>query len=467
MHGVDRGYRVAAICRKLRPMPTRRSFMKDAAFFGAASLTAGTPGFAAASAGWAPAPPPLGIDGLPPLDTPSGTPQAVARDEAFWSRVAARYRITDGVTNMEAGYFGLMSLPVLEAFKRNIDRANRDSSIFARREYPAVLQSVRERVAAFVGARPTELTFSRNATEALQALIGQYNKVGPGDTIMYADLDYNAMQWAMNELAARRGATLAKLDIPEPASHDAILSAYRKALEANPHTKLLLLTHCNNKTGLLLPVKDIVALARPRGIDVVVDAAHSFGQVPLTMADLGADFVGLNLHKWVGAPIGAGAMYIREGKLASIDRAHGDESAPITSIDSRLHTGTTNFATVMTVPDALEFQASIGVENKSARLRYLRDRWVGAVRGVKGVSILTPDDPGLVGAITGFRLHGRGDRGANQGLAKTLLDEFGIFTFYRTGLAKGDCVRVTPALYNSAADADKLAAAITKIAARG
>ena len=86
---------------------------------------------------------------------------------------------------------------------------------------------------------------------------------------------------------------------------------------------------------------------------------------------------------------------------------------------------------------------------------------------MKGVDVLTPDTPGLVGAITGFRLHGRGDRASNQALAKTLLDEFGIFTFYRTGLAKGDCVRVTPALYNSAADADKLAAAITTIAARG
>ena len=423
--------------------------MKDAALLGAASLA-------------------VGSRALPALETPAGAaPQDVARDEAFWARVAARYRVTDGLTNMEAGYFGLMALPVLEAFHRNIDRANRDSSFFARREYPAILTSVRAKVAAFVGAKPTELTFSRNATEALQALIGQYNRVGQGDTIMYADLDYNAMQWSMNELAQRRGATLAKLDIPEPANHDAILAAYRKALDANPRTKLLLLTHCNNKTGLLLPVKDIVAIARPRGVDVVVDAAHSFGQVPLSMAALDADFVGLNLHKWIGAPIGAGAMYIREDKLSSIDRAHGDESAPLTSIDSRLHTGTTNFATVMTIPDALDFQASIGLENKSARLRYLRDRWVSRVRGVKGVDVLTPDTPGLVGAITGFRLHGRGDRANNQALAKTLLDEFGIFTFYRTGLAKGDCVRVTPALYNSAADADKLAAAITTIAARG
>ena len=433
-------------------MPSRRRFLKDASLLGAASA-AWVPGFTSQ----APA----------RLEVPSAAPKDLARDEAFWSRVAAQYRVSTDVINLEGGYFGMMAIPVIEAFHRNADRANSASSYFARREFPALYQSTRHKVAAFVGAKPTELTLSRNATEALQALIGQYNKVGPGDTVLYADLDYNAMQWAMNGLAERRGATVARLNIPEPATHDAIIQAYRTALDANPKTKLLLLTHCNNKTGLLLPVKDIVALARPRGIDVVVDAAHSFGQVPLTMAALDAEFVGLNLHKWVGAPIGAGAMYIRADKLSSIDRAHADESAPATSIDSRLHTGTVNMATVMTVPDALDFQASIGVENKAARLRYLRDRWVSAVRGVKGVDILTPDDPGMVGAITGFRLHGRGDAASNRALTATLHDEFGLFTFARTGIAKGDCVRVTPALYNRVSDLDKLAAALTKIAARG
>jgi selenocysteine lyase/cysteine desulfurase len=433
-------------------MPNRRAFLKHAALAsGAAAIFPGA----------------VRAEASAPLDAPHVTPQVLAGDEAFWARVAQRYQVTDAVTNMEAGYFGLMAQPVLDAFHRHIDRANRDNSYFARREYPAIAQSARERVAAFVAARPTEIAFSRNATEALQALISQYKHVNAGDTVMYADLDYNAMQWAMNELAARRGATVATLDIPEPATRANVIDAYRHALDAHPKTRLLLLTHCNNKTGLLLPVKDIVALARPRGIDVVVDAAHSFGQVPLTMADLDADFVGMNLHKWIGAPIGVGAMYIRADKLDAIDRCHGDESAPLSSIDCRIHTGTANFATIMTVPDALDFQASIGLENKAARVRYLRDRWVSAVRRVPGIDVLTPDDPDLVGAITGFRLHGRGDRDSNQAVARTLLDEFRIFTVYRTGLAKGDCVRVTPTLYNSAADADALAAALTRLAARG
>jgi len=439
-------------------MPSRRAFLRDAALAGAASMAMPSTALAGAIT-------PLVRGAWEPLQPPAGSPQEVANNEAYWRQVADRYRVTDNVTNMEAGYFGLMAGSVLEAYHRNIDRANRDSSIFARREFPALSQQVRTQVAAFLGATPGEITFSRNATEALQALIGQYNGVKAGDTIIYADLDYNAMQYSMNALAARTGATLVTFDIPEPATRAAVLGAYRRVLDANPRTKVLLVTHCNNKTGLLLPVKEIVALARPRGIDVIVDAAHSFGQVPLTMADLDADYVGLNLHKWVGAPVGVGVMYIRQGRLGAIDRAHGDPGS-LQSIDSRLHTGTTNFAAILTIPDALAFQASIGITYKAARLRYLRDRWVHAARGIPGVEVLTPDEPGMVGAISAFRLHGRGTRDANVAITRALLDEFRIFTHWRTGLAKGDCVRVTPTLYNNAGDADRLVSAIRVLAGR-
>ena len=445
-------------------MPTRRDFVRDAALLSGASLVVGRQAAAAvppATSTLAPQP------DVARLDPPPGSAADLADDEAYWSKVADRFRVTDRITNLEAGYFGMMAQPVLEAYHRHIDRVNRESSLFARREYPAMAETARVRVATFVGAKPTEIALSRGATESLQGLIGQYNRVKAGDTVLYADLDYNAMQWSMNALAARCGATVAKLEMPEPATRENVIAAYARALDANPRTRLLLLTSCNNKTGLMLPMREVVALAHARGVDVVVDAAHSFGQVPLTMADWDADFVGLNLHKWIGAPVGAGAIYIKEGRLDAIDRAHGDESAPITSIDSRIHTGTTHFATVMTIPDALDFQDTIGVERKSARLRYLRDRWVAAVRPTAGVDVLTPDEPGMVGAITSFRVHARTTREANVALSKALADEFGLFTFWRTGLAKGDCVRVTVALYNSAKDVDKLASAINVIAARG
>lgn len=389
----------------------------------------------------------------------------IARVEDYWREVARQYVVTDEVTNLEAGYFGMMATPVREAYHRHIDRVNRESSLFARTAFPALAEAARQRVAGALGVAPGEVAFSRNATEALQALIGQYNRLRPGETVLYADLDYPAMQWAMDALAARVGAAVATLTIPEPASHDAILDAYERALDANPGTRLLLLTHTNNKTGLVHPVREITALARSRGADVIVDAAHSWGHVPLDLPGLGADYVGLNLHKWIGAPVGVGAMVIREAGLDGIDRAHGDRG-PLDRIDSRLHTGTLNFAAILTVPDALDVQDAIGMERKAARLRYLRDRWVTEARQIPGVDVLTPDDPDLVGGITSFRLHGRGDGDSNRALAQTLLDEFSLFTVARSGVAAGDCVRVTPSLYNAPADLDALVAALREVAGR-
>jgi isopenicillin-N epimerase len=406
-------------------------------------------------------------DPLPPLDRPSGPPERVARDEAYWRRVAAYYRVSTDFTNLEAGYWGVMAAPVLAAYHRHTDRVNRDNSHYARRGYDADLDAARRRLATFLGAAPEEIAFTRGASEALQRLIAQYNRLRPGDAVMYADLDYNAMQFAMNWLEERRGVRVVRLTIPEPASHDGVLQTYADGLRDHPNVRLLLLTHLNNKTGLIIPVKEIVAMARARGADSIVDAAHSFGQTDLALADLGADFVGLNVHKWLGAPIGVGAMYIRSGRLADIDRMLADESAPADSINSRVHTGTANFAAYLAVPQALDFHDAVGPAYKAARLRLLRDQWVAGVRDTSGVDVLTPNEPDMVAAITSFRLHGRGTRDANQAIVRELLERHNIFTVWRTGVARGDCVRVTPALYNTPADADRLATALTAIATRG
>lgn len=439
-------------------MTTRREFLRRAGVLSAAPLV--LPGCAPSAPDEAS---PTGSPArLPP--PPSGTPAEVARDEAWWARVAAHYAVTDEVTNLEAGYFGMMAAPVLAAYHDHIDRVNRASSYYARQEYGSAVGAARTRVATALGVDPGEVAFSRNATEALQTLILQYRGVGAGDTVMYADLDYPAMQQAMDALAERRGATVATLTIPEPASREAVLAAYEAALDAHPNTRLLLLTHANNKTGLIHPVRALTEMAEARGADVIVDAAHSFGQVPLALPDLRAPFVGVNLHKWVGAPVGVGLLHVRADRLDAIAPAPGDPDDG--RIDSRIHTGTTNFAAIMTVPDALDFQDAIGVERKAARIRYLRDSWVGPAREIAGVDILTPDDPDLVGAITSFRLHGDGSREGNQAVARTLLEEYGIFTVYRTGLAYGDCVRVTPSLYNAPTDTDRLVEALREMAAR-
>lgn len=432
------------------------------AFLGTASAS----GLALASSGCAAPGSRDGTAALPPLDPPTGTPESVARDEAYWRRVALHYQVSTDFTNLEAGYFGMMASPVLAEYHRQIDRVNIESSHYARGKWNEESAAALARLADFLGAAPEELVFTRNATEALQRLIVQYNGLRPGDEVMYADLDYNAMQFAMDALAELRGVSVVRIDFPEPATRDNVMSMYADALTRHPKVRLLLLTHLNNKTGLIIPTREIVALARSRGVDTIVDAAHSFGQVDITLDDIGADFVGLNLHKWLGAPIGVGAMYIKADRLADIDRMLGDDG-PLDRIGSRMHTGTTSFATWLTVPAALDFHDAVGPAYKAARLRLLRDTWVSAVRGTQGIDILAPDDHDLVAAITSFRLHGRTTKDENQAIVRELFEQHRLFTVWRTGLARGDCVRVTPALYNTPADAARLAQALNAMAARG
>jgi len=425
-------------------MTTRRQFLKTASLASAAIAF------------------PTSVGASSIIPRAFGSSRAV--DEDFWEDVASRYDVTPEITNLEGGYWGMMARPVLEAFKEHTERVNRESSYYARTRFGRDVTGILERVAATLGVGPGEIAFSRNATEALQALISQYNRLDSGDTVMYADLDYPAMQQAMDELATREGAQVATLVIPEPAtSVRQVVDAYEEALDAHPGTRLLLLTHANNKTGLIHPVKEITTLARSRGVDVIVDAAHSWGHVPIDLDGWGADYVGMNLHKWIGAPIGVGAMYIRSSGLDGIDRAHGDPG-PLDSIRSRLHTGTMNFATILSVPDALDFQEWVGWERKYERVRYLRDLWVREARDIQGVEVLTPDVDGLVGSITGFRLNGWTSGDANREVVRRLAEDHGIFTVARTGVAAGDCVRVTPALYNLPTDLDKLVTALRTLA---
>jgi selenocysteine lyase/cysteine desulfurase len=397
---------------------------------------------------------------LPPLPPAA----ALATDPAYWNAVRSLYQVTPDVVNLENGYWGVMLEPVRREYLRNTDMVNRDNSLYARTGFGRDMAPARAAIAAALGCTPEEIAFTRGATEALQLLITGYNKLRPGDSVIYADLDYDSMQYAMNWLKDRRGVDVVRFAIPEPATHANVLHAYEQVLAANPKARLLLLTHVSHRTGLAIPVAEIAAMARARGVDVIVDAAHSWGQMDFKVDDLGSDFVGFNLHKWIGAPLGVGFLYIRKARLADIDRALADEDWPATDIRSRVHTGTYNFAAFLTILPALKWHQQIGPKAKEVRLKYLRDRWVSRVRGMRGLEILTPDEPGMHAGITSFRLAGKTSAADNNAIVAALRDKHGIFTVRRGGVAKGQCVRVSPALFNTEADVDRLAAALTAMA---
>ena len=384
---------------------------------------------------------------LPTL--PSVAPEKLANDETYWQQVAAQYDITRDVIQLENGNWGSMALPVLAAYERHQRKANQQNSYYARRDYLADHEKVRARVAASLGVSVEEIVLTRNATEALQALIGSYNLLRPGDAVLFSDLDYDAMQMSMHWLTTRRGVKVVKIDMPEPATYQGVIDAYAAALKDHPQIRMMLLTHVSHRTGLLLPVREIAALARQHNVDVILDSAHAWGQVDFRLPELGVDFVALTAHKWIGNAVGVGVMYIRRERISAVDPYMGETTFSANDIRARVHSGTSNFAAFMTVADALDFHEAIGTPAKEARLRNLRDLWAEPLREHSEWEILTPHDNRMHAGITSFRRRGRTGLQENIGLARRLLEEARIFTVHRQGLASGACVRVTPAVFNN------------------
>ena len=403
-------------------------------------------------------------DPVPPVPTTGVDAETLARDEAHWAKVAALYDVTDKVIQLENANWGMMAKPVQADYEEKLRMVNRESSYYQRRDYWPDMQPIIEKSAELLGVSADEIVFTRGATEALQALIGGYNRLGPGDAVMYCDLDYDSMISAMNWLEDRRGVDVVSFDIPEPATKESVLEAYEAALAAHPNVKLLLTTHISHRTGIAMPIAAITEMAEARGVDVVCDAAHSFGQLDFKLPDLKAPFVGINMHKWVGAPIGVGLAYIRKDRIADIDTYMGEHDSDPPSVRARIHSGTVNFAAFLSMPKVIEVHHAIGGTNKEARLRYLRDQWAEPLRGHPGIEILTPHDPAMHGGITSFRIKGKTSAEENITLAKRLLEEFGIFTVHRTGLAHGACVRVAPSYFNTPEDVAALQDALLKIA---
>lgn len=399
----------------------------------------------------------------PTLAAAAADPVALARDEAHWSKVAALFDAPPpGVIQLENGQFGAMARSVSAAFEQATLKVNRETTLYTRGPVNPDMQAVRAKAAKLLGVDPDEIAFTRGGTESMVTLINGYNRLKPGDAVLYADLDYDSMQAGMVALARLRGVRVVKIDLPEPATRQSLIDAYEAALKANPDVRLMLLTHLSHRTGLIPPVKEITALARARNVDVLLDCGHALGQTEFSLRDLGVDFAGLNLHKWIGSPLGVGLVYIRKDRIPDIDVSMLEGPSP--RIDARVHTGTMNYATVLTVADAITVHETIGASAKAQRLAYLRNRWAEALRDHPSIEILTPSDPTLHAGITSFRLKGRTTSAENIALRRLLFERHKIFTVERMGPAKGACIRVTPSFVNTADHMDALVAALRNLA---
>ncbi|WP_282145178.1 aminotransferase class V-fold PLP-dependent enzyme [Alteromonas stellipolaris] len=391
------------------------------------------------------------------------SPEMLAKDESFWAQVALNYDKARGIVNLEHGYWGKMSKQVQQVFIEKTEMVNTQLSVYGRKHYKDDLAYSTNRAAEALGAENEEVVLTRNATESIHNLMRQYNDFEANDTVLFADIDYPSFKDTMRWLAKMQNVEPVEVILPAQTSQAEILNLYITAFDENPNLKLMLLTHVSNQHGLILPVADIAKAAKARGIDVICDCAQSWGLLDFTIAELNVDWAGFNLHKWIGSPVGVGALYMKKGTLDKISPYPGETDPNNTLVNKRVHTATSNFASILTVPAAIDFHQSIGAANKEARLRHLRNLWVEEAKKLPNIEVLGGEDDASSTGMGAFRIKGKVSLDEAKMLQQKLENEFNVFTVVRVGLASGCCIRVTPQIFISAEEMKQLALALKSL----
>jgi selenocysteine lyase/cysteine desulfurase len=345
---------------------------------------------------------------------------------------------------------------VLEAFISRVRAINYEGSYYMRNTQVPQKAAARDKLAAMAGCAPGELCITRNTTESLDTVIAGYDWK-QGDEAIMAEQDYGHMLAQFRLQARRHGMVNRLVSLPiDPRSDDELVQLYANAI--TPRTRLMLVPHMVNITGQILPVRKIADMAHAKGVDVLVDGAHAFAHIEYRIPDLGCDYYGASLHKWLGCPLGTGILYVRKEKITTLWPIFGDsrmnDDADIMKLN---HTGTHPVHTDLAIADAIAFHNAIGGQRKEARLRYLQNYWTGKVRGIPNVVLYTPTDPARSCAIANVGIKGM-DPAA---LAKSLLEQDHIWT---NGVDNAGVhgVRVTPHVFVQPKELDQLVAAITR-----
>ncbi|MEP7380559.1 MAG: aminotransferase class V-fold PLP-dependent enzyme [Gemmatimonadota bacterium] len=381
---------------------------------------------------------------------------ALARAEPFWDGIRARFRLTPDYINLENGYFCLQAEEVLEGFIARAREINLEASHYMRTRQVDDKLHVRQRLATMAGCTPDELIITRNTTESLDTVIAGF-EWKPGDEAVMAVQDYGAML-DMFKLQARRYGTVNRMvSLPnDPQGDDEIVELYAAAL--TPRTRLLMVSHMVNVTGQILPVRQIVEMAHARGVQVMVDGAHTFAHLDFRIPDLGADYYGTSLHKWLGTPLGAGLLYVRRDRIAALWPIYADLGMADDDIRKLNHTGTHPVHTDLGILRAIDFHDTIGIARKEARLRYLQRYWTGKVRGRRNIVVNTPSDPRRACAIANVGIAGM----APADLAQVLMEKYHIWTV-AIDFENVHGVRVTPHLFTSTSELDKFVGALLEL----
>ena len=278
-----------------------------------------------------------------------------------------------------------------------------------------------------------------------------------GDQVLLSSYDERYALRAFQPLRERLGVDAQVVDLPVSPSVDEVVNAFSRRMTSN--TRLLVASHIVDSWGFVLPIRELAELAHDNGAQLLVDGALAFGHIPVDVAALGCDYYATSLHKWLNAPLGTGALYVRRDRIADVWPLYGvsTDSLDIRKFES---IGTRDGAAIAAIGQAIDFYELIGVERKAARLRFLLAYVTEKLSDVTGVTIISERDRARRAGLARIVVDGHSGRD----LTKNLLEEYG-FWIWGNFPGQHDGIYISPNVFNSTGDLDRFSEAIQRIAA--
>ena len=381
------------------------------------------------------------------------------RDENYWKKVADMYHQNVKFINLESGYFSPSPESVKDYWVNFVNEINESPSYYMRTRQNEMREKVRKTLADYAGVQTDELILTRNTTESMNIII-QGIKLEKGDEILRTNLEYPNIIQALDMRERRFGTKVRIVDVPiHPKSQQEIVDMVIGAV--NKKTKVILISHMVFLNGQVFPVKEVCAKAREMGLETIVDGAHSFSHVDMDVSEIGCDYYGSSLHKWLGAPLGNGLLYVKKGNAERLWPLYGDTAYDDDNIMKLEHLGTRPCSDQNGIIPAVDFNLEIGKKEKSERLKFLQMRWASELKDNKNIILNTP-----LGEGQSYGIANVGVKNLHPSeLADKLFDDHNIFTVPIDDDRGIRGVRVSPNLYSTVEDIDKFIEAMLTIAA--
>tara|TARA_B100000287_G_scaffold336315_1_gene322001 strand:- start:1181 stop:2437 length:1257 start_codon:yes stop_codon:yes gene_type:complete len=381
------------------------------------------------------------------------------RDEKYWNDVANMYHQNINFINLESGYFSPSPESVKNYWVGFVNEINESPSYYMRTRQTEMREKVRNKLANYAGIQSDELVLTRNTTESMNIII-QGIKLDKGDEILRTNLEYPNIIQALDMRERRFGTKVRIVDVPiHPKNQQEIVDKVISAV--NKKTKVILISHMVFLNGQVFPVKEVCAKARELGLETIVDGAHSFSHVDMDISEIGCDYYASSLHKWLGAPLGNGLLYVKKGNVNRLWPLYGDTAYEDDNIMKLEHLGTRPCSDQNGIIPAIDFNLEIGKKEKSKRLKFLQMRWASELKEKKNIILNTPLEEGQSYGIANVGVKNL----PPSKLADKLFDDHNIFTVPIDDDRGIRGVRVSPNLYSTVEDIDKFIEAMLKIAA--